>query len=312
MSRFRENAAPTGAGGPTFLGVTKGVDVTGGETVGVTLGLEDWELWQTAQRLSRRTIDERIRIIRQLHVDTKVQPKSVTAIDIVRWFATHDDWSASTTATYSGSLNAWFKWLQIHDQRPDNPMLKVGTPRVPTREPRPISDDAVLRLLQTSMRTKTRVKIHLALLAGLRVHEIAKVRGEDIDFDRNLLWVTGKGGATKSIPLHPRLRELASEMPRAGWWFPMVGAPSEHVHSGSVSDVIGRTMRRAGIRATPHALRHWYATTLLDDGADIRIVQELMRHKSISSTQIYTGVSGERQQDAVSRLNLARGLRPAA
>lgn len=286
--------------------------VTNGENVGATLGLDDWELWQTAQRLSRRTIDERIRVVRQLHIDTGIQPRAVTAVDIVRWFADHDQWSASTTATYSGSLTAWFKWLQLHDQRPDNPMIKVGAPRVPAREPRPLSDDAVLRLLQTSMRAKTRVKIHLALLAGLRVHEIAKVRGEDIDFDRNLLWVTGKGGATKSIPLHPRLRELASEMPRSGWWFPMSGAPTEHVRSGSVSDVIGRTMRRANVAGTPHALRHWYATTLLDEGTDIRIVQELMRHRSISSTQIYTSVSSDRRRDAVSRLDLARALRPAA
>jgi integrase/recombinase XerD len=65
-------------------------------------------------------------------------------------------------------------------------------------------------------------------------------------------------------------------------------------------------MRRAGVPGTPHALRHWYATSLLDDGNDLRTVQELMRHKSIQSTQIYTKVSGRRQREAIDGLNLMR------
>ncbi len=95
-------------------------------------------------------------------------------------------------------------------------------------------------------------------------------------------------------------------MPATGWWFPMRGYPSEHVLSKSVSDIVGRTMRRAGVAGTPHSLRHWYATSLLDDGNDLRTVQELLRHKSIQSTQIYTRVSDSRQRDAITALNLGR------
>lgn len=275
--------------------------------VGPTLGLDDWEIWQTAQRLSRRTIDERVRVLRKLHTETRIQPQSIEAVDIVRWIADNADWSDSTAATYSSYLTAWFKWLQVTDRRMDNPMVKVGTPKLPDREPRPISDRAVLTLLQTPMRSKTRAMILLALLAGLRVHEIAKIRGEDFDHPAGLLWVKGKGRKLKSVPLHPRLVELASEMPEAGWWFPMRGAPTEHVLAKSVSDIVGRTMRRAGVPGTPHALRHWFGSTLLDEEVDIRVVQELLRHKSIASTQIYTSVPTHRRRDAITRLNLARG-----
>lgn len=279
-----------------------------------TLGLTDWEIWQTAQRLSRTTIEERVRVIHKLHAETGIQPQSIEAVDIVRWLAEHDDWSDSTTATYAAYLSAWFKWLQVTDRRIDNPMIKVGTPRQPEREPRPVADAAVIALLQTSMRSKTRAMILLALLAGLRVHEIAKVRGEDFDLQSGLLWVKGKGRKTKSVPLHPILVELAGDMPAAGWWFPMRGYPSEHVHSKSVSDVVGRTMRRAGIAGTPHALRHWFGSTLLDEDVDIRVVQELMRHKSIASTQIYTAVPTGRRREAITRLDIMRGaqrIRPA-
>jgi len=115
--------------------------------------------------------------------------------------------------TYISYLAAWFKWLQLTDRRVDNPMVKVGTPHAPDREPRPVSDVDVAALLRTRMWTTTRAMILLALLAGLRAHEIAKVRGEDFDFGTRVLWVKGKGRRLKSVPLHPMLVELASQMP---------------------------------------------------------------------------------------------------
>ncbi|WP_245906464.1 tyrosine-type recombinase/integrase [Mycolicibacterium palauense] len=274
-----------------------------------TTGVTDWEVWQVAQRLSRRTIEERLRVIRLLHIETEQQPVSIDATGIVRWVADHDDdWSDSTACTYTSYLAAWFKWLQLTDRRADNPMVKVGTPRSPDREPRPISDADVVKLMQTRMWTSTRRMITLALLAGLRVHEIAKMRGEDVDLGSRMLWVRGKGKRLKSVPLHPMLTELASEMPAAGWWFPMRGHESEHILSKSVSDIIGRTMRRAGIRGSAHCLRHWYATTMLDNGVDIRVVQELMRHKSLATTQIYTKVADGRRQEAILTLDPWRAV----
>ncbi len=277
-----------------------------------TLGVDDWKIWQVAQRLSRRTIEERVRVIRTLHAETGIQPANIAAIDIVEWMADHEEWSDATAATYTSYLSAWFKWLQIVDRRVDNPMVKVGTPRVPDREPRPVSDADVVKLLQTRMWTSTRRMILIALLAGLRVHEIAQIRGEDVDFGTRLLWVKGKGKRLKSVPMHPLLVEMASEMPGAGWWFPMRGQESEHVLSKSVSDVIGRTMRRAGVRGTPHALRHWYASTMLENGVDIRVVQELLRHKSLATTQIYTKVPDGQRHAAIAGLDPWRAVRPVS
>ncbi|WP_264071929.1 tyrosine-type recombinase/integrase [Mycolicibacterium komossense] len=274
------------------------------------MAVADWEVWQTAQRLSRKTIDERLRVIRQLHAETEQQPIRIDAAGIVRWVADHDDdWSDSTACTYTSYLSAWFKWLQLTDRRIDNPMVKVGTPRAPDREPRPTSDADVAKLLKTRMWTSTRRMILIALLAGLRVHEIAKIRGEDVDLGSRLLWVRGKGKRLKSVPLHPLLVELASEMPAAGWWFPMRGHEGEHVLAKSVSDIIGRTMRRAGVRGTPHCLRHWYASTMLANGVDIRVVQELLRHKSLATTQIYTKVPDGHRHEAIATLDVWRALR---
>lgn len=150
----------------------------------VVVGLDDWELWQCAQRLSPRTVGERIRVVRQLYEETGVQPMHAQALDIVRWTVDHnDDWSDSTASAYTGYLRCWFKWLQIVDRRVDDPMVKIKAPKVPERVARPIADADVPKLLAARMWSSTRRMILLALLAGLRVSEIARVKGQDIDLE---------------------------------------------------------------------------------------------------------------------------------
>lgn len=290
--------------------VTVAPCVTTGYNNKMSIHLTDWEVWQYASRKSEVTITERVRVIRQFHLETEVQPARAEALDIVRWLAGHTEWSDSTIATYTSYLNAWFKWLQVQELRLDNPMVKVGSAKYPDRVPRPVDDSDLVKLLTTSMRNRTRVMILLAALAGLRVHEIAKFRGEDIEREGTMMRVTGKGRRTELIPMHPILIEAALVMPARGWWFPSNSrCPGQHIRSKSVSDIIGRTMRRAKIAGTPHGLRHWFGTTLLDDGADLRTVQMLLRHKSIQSTQGYTKIRDERRVEAVGRLDIFRSTR---
>lgn len=273
----------------------------------VVIGLDDWQLWQHAQRLSPRTIEERVRVVRLLHAEAGVQPIEATSLHIVQWTISHlDNWSDSTAAAYHSYLSAFYKWLQVVDRRVDNPMVKITAPRVPERVARPIADGDIPKLLNARMWNSTRAMILLALLAGLRVSEIANVRGKDVDLEARLLWVKGKGKRLRSLPLRPLLFELAYTMPATGLWFPMRGHPDMPMLGRSVSDVIGRTMRRAGVAGTPHSLRHWFGTSLLDDGNDLRTVQELLRHKSIQTTQIYPRVSTGRQRAAVTGLSLGR------
>lgn len=270
--------------------------------------IQEWMLWQLAARLSDVTVSERIRVIIEFADGIQTAPAHAQPMDIVRWLSRHTEWSAATAATYHSYLRAWFKWLCIMDYRPDNPMVKLHAPRYPERFARPVTDDDLVALLTTNMHHRTRIMILLAALAGLRVSEISRVRGEDIDLSAPKMYVLGKGQTRKWLPLHPLLVDAALTMPRRGWWFPANSRrQGDHVHSKSVSDIIGNAMRRAGARGTPHALRHWIGTTLLDDGADLRTVQELLRHASVATTQIYTKVPDARRHDAINRLNPFRG-----
>ncbi len=223
----------------------------------------------------------------------------------MRWQRDHtDDWSDATAATYHSYLRAWFKWLILNDYRIDDPMLKLGAPRYPDRVPRPIPDDALLKLLCTPMHHRTRIMILVAALAGLRVSEVARVKGSDIDLSRNIIYTYGKGKKRNALPLHHLLAEAALTMPARDYWFPANSTrPGQHVRGKSVSDIIGQAMRRADVPGTPHTLRHWYGTTLLDEGADMRTVQELLRHKSMSTTALYTKVPDRKRHSAINRLN---------
>jgi hypothetical protein len=117
------------------------------------------------------------------------------------------------------------------------------------------------------------------------------------------LRVTGKGARTDTIPLHPLLVAAALTMPIRGWWFPAnARRPGQHLHSKSVSDIIGNAMRRAGIPGTPHSLRHWYGTNLVSSGADLRTAQTLLRHANLQTTAVYVQVADGKRVEAIDRL----------
>ncbi|PQZ91709.1 integrase [Arthrobacter sp. MYb227] len=189
--------------------------------------------------------------------------------------------------------------------RDDDPTLKVPSPKRPKSVPRPISTEQLMETLKYANRKRTRMMILLAAFAGLRVHEIAKIRGEDIDRYGATLTVNGKGGKTAVLPLHDVLLTECQEWPTFGYWFPNYEKDGGPVIPKAVGAAIQRTMERAKIHGTAHQLRHWYATTLLESGVDVRIVQELLRHESLATTQIYTKVSDKQRRLGMNSLQVA-------
>lgn len=260
-----------------------------------------WRTWQLAQGLSPVTIKERLRVVARMAEHAGVPATDVTTDELMSWLA--DVPTRPAKSAYFQAIRSWFRWLMVVDLRVDDPTAKVRTPRRPRVEPHPVPSEYLPLLLVGRMYSRTRAMVLLALMAGLRVHEIAKIKGEDLDLIGNRLRVTGKGGVRAYLPLHPLLAELAAEMPRAGYWFPARGDRAGHVLGRSVSTLIGSAMRRNGVPGSAHSLRHWYGTTLLRGGADLRTTQELLRHSSVATTQIYTQVSEGSKVRAIRRLD---------
>ena len=264
-----------------------------------TLGdlLDAWRLRGLAAGHSDRTIDPPCATIECLALT--VSPLDATRDDLTAWLGEMvgpdgEPVMRSTKATYRAHLRAFYGWLLDTDRRDDDPSDRLPTPRVPRGIPHPLTPTEVVAVLGAcadSRAWQTRAYITLAAFAGLRAHEIAKVRGEDFRGDE--IRVTGKGGVVSTVPMVPIIARLAETMPRAGWWFPS-GSAAGHVHRCSVSSAIQRAFQRAGVQAVPHALRHHYCTQVLrSSGGDLRTTQRAARHASPATTAIYTQVADE-------------------
>lgn len=259
-----------------------------------------WTTAMQAEGLAARTWTAWPSIVRRAAAATGQHPTALTGPALTGYLAGHSN--PNTRATYYRGLSAWCAWLVRAGHRPDDPMADVRPPRVPRGEPHPISTTALERLLSTRLHRKTRMMILLGAYAGLRVHEIAKVRAEDVDLDEGTLRVVGKGGVDAVLPLHPLIAKAAAGMPGRGWWFPSIDGRRRPVLASSVSLTISGAMTRAGVRGTAHSLRHWHATALLEAGADAVTVQKSMRHRSLATTQIYVRITDDRLREAIGRL----------
>lgn len=257
-----------------------------------------------AQGLSERTIGERISTIRCLLEHAHTTPFDLAPEHIQTYLARK--LSPATRATYHASIRAFCAWMQRTRERPDNPADQTPRPRRPKSRPRPIATTQLDALLEAANRRRTRTYILLAAFAGLRVHEIAKIHGRDIDPYTNVLTVVGKGGKVAQVPLHDELLEEVAHYPRDAYWFPAYTATkAPHVTATAVSQAVSGAMERAGFNGKPHQLRHFYGTELVRAGVNLRVVQTLMRHESPATTAIYTEVDFDQLRDGIAALRRA-------
>jgi integrase/recombinase XerC len=235
------------------------------------------------------------------------------AADFRAWLANrHGKGLARTsTARALAALRSFYRYLD-REQGWHNPALKaLRTPRLPRRLPRPLSADQALQLLDASpaaARLDWLAKRDSALLlllygAGLRIGEALALNraaaGRDPAELRSLL-ITGKGGKQRLVPVLPVIAAAIADYLAAHPYqeaAPLfLGARGKRLQAPIVRRLMQDLRRRLGLpeSATPHALRHSFATHLLAGGADLRTIQELLGHASLSTTQGYTGVDGER------------------
>ena len=273
--------------------------------------LKSWDTAMNAQSFSQNTITERTRIVRQFEAATRVDAIAAEPEVLVTWFASLP--SLATRHSYYYSLNAWFHWLNLNDYRLDNPLIRVPKFKQPKREPRPITSGQLQKVLESDLRAPVRTRILCGAFNGLRIHEIAKIHGSELDHTEGLLQVTGKGGLTRVIPVHPLVLEDARQYPRDGYWFPPQSGNTRfpHVGSHSVGVSISTAFARVGVKMTPHQLRHYFATSLLAGEVDSRIVQKLMRHESLATTAKYMGVSMPQQREALTKLDVSGFINPS-
>jgi integrase/recombinase XerC/integrase/recombinase XerD len=224
---------------------------------------------------------------------------------------------AATVARKLAALRACFRTLRADGIVAQSPADLVASPKRPQGLPRVLRPDELAALLDsipaaTPLELRDRALFELAYACGLRAEELVRLDVASIGFDAEEVRAEGKGSKTRIVPAgEPALAALARYLERAR---PALAAGHEEralflSKSGrrlSTSDVRRRVKvwaRRAALQGgiSPHVLRHSFATHLLDGGADLRTIQELLGHSSLSTTQIYTRVESARLRDAYAR-----------
>jgi site-specific recombinase XerD len=213
--------------------------------------------------------------------------------------------------TVNQTLNALrFLYTDLYDK----PFVVGSLPR-PKKEqrlPDVMNESEVARLFSVVRNLKYKTMLMLAYASGLRVGELVRIRIEDIDGQRGLIHIRdAKGMRDRYTVLPASLRGQLNEywkvaqLPTRGWLFPGQ-EPGHHVSERSVQNVFLNSARDAGIGKTVsmHSLRHSFATHLLEHGTDIRYIQELLGHRSVKTTEIYTHVSRRLIQKIKSPLDI--------
>lgn len=258
----------------------------------MTTELVDYRDWMVQRGLAARTVEQRFEFARRVFRSWQGWQGDQHS---VRAFLA--PYAGHSRRTYYDHFVALFSWLVATGRVCSSPMPDVKRPRKPRPRPRPLSAEDAAASLEAAT-GDLRAWLLLGRYAGLRAHEIAKFAGEDID--STSLYVLGKGGQHAVLPTHPVLWDLAQLYPRRGFWFP--GRDGGHMTGHNVTMRISRHFQGLGIDGSSHRNRHLYGTNLLRSGANLRVVQELMRHADLGTTLLYLGVDELEKVEAIRRL----------
>ena len=218
------------------------------------------------------------------------------------------DRKKSSVGRKLAALKGFFRYLMTTGQIEKDPLLLIQTPKQDKPLPTFLSVDDVFQLLggikiHNSLDIRDRAILEVFYSTGIRVSELVGLNWGDIDFQLGIVRVVGKGSKERIVPIGEvaiqTLRDYSLEL-RKKWDLSCKGESSvflnnrgNRITTRSVARIVEKQLKKSGIaiRIGPHGLRHSFATHLLNSGADLRVIQELLGHASLSTTQRYTHVN---------------------
>jgi integrase/recombinase XerD len=240
---------------------------------------------------------------------------SATTAEIERYLAElrAEGRSPATIARRTAAARSFFRHLMLLGRRTENPAAGVALPRKNRRLPRTLSPSEAERLIDAAAGTtprslRDRALVELLYGAGLRVSEAVGLGKTDVQLDQRLVRATGKGGKERVVPLgRPAADALRRYLSRGRPHLDRRHRPELFLNAqgggltrAGVFLVLRRLAEQAGLepeRVHPHLLRHSFATHLLEGGADLRSVQEMLGHADLATTELYTHVSDHRRRE---------------
>lgn len=230
-------------------------------------------------------------------------------------FLRDQEYSRSTTARKLATLRSFYKFCLRRGYVTSNPVAPIRTPKQEKRLPKFLEYEEVRKLVEspedgTLLGARDRAMFETLYSTGLRVSELVALNREDVDLTGEALHVRGKGKKERLTPIGPtaiaairRYLEMRDADPRKATFDPQalfVNKHGQRLSTRSVRRKLDKYLLQAGLdpSVSPHTLRHSFATHMLNKGADLRSVQELLGHQSISTTQVYTHLTTQRLKKA--------------
>ncbi len=260
----------------------------------------------TARRFKEKVQKDYVRHVRNYAAFLHRSPDTATSED-VRSFQLHMAKQQIGAPTINSAIAALRFFFNVTLERPDL-VRHLKTVHEPRKAPIVLSQEEVVRLLEAAPGLKYKAAFSVAYGAGLRVSEVVSLKVSDIDSERMTLRVEqGKGQRDRYVMLSPQLLEVLREWRRAAqpwaWLFPGQN-PVNPMTARQLGRAVHTAAREAGIakRVSPHTLRHSFATHLLEQNVDIRVIQVLLGHAKLETTALYTRVAVNTIRDVTSPL----------
>lgn len=263
-----------------------------------------------------------------VHIDLKKHGGSLpqaSSDDLRGWLTRFNKLKkgAATQAKYLSALKQYYRFLVSEQQRADNPVTVLDRPKTKRPLPKGLTPDEINKLLASAddldgiAGLRLTVLVELLYGSGLRATELVGLPVGSVRLGQPYMVVRGKGNKERVAPLSAAaqcaladyMQHLAKNKTKSKFLFPSDRAISGHLTRQRLFQLLKDLAVQAGVepsRVRPHAVRHTFATHLLEGGADLRSVQKLLGHSDIATTQIYTAVSSQRLHKALANHPLAK------
>lgn len=211
------------------------------------------------------------------------------------------------------SIKGFFNWLSINETIRHNPALAIEQPKLPKRLPKVLSIKEINEILSSSMTITDKAVLELLYACGLRVSELTDIQLNNIDLNARFLRCTGKGSKERIVPIGKKAcnalkayfkeRDYITKKLNIKSKYCFLKENGKRLTRQDVYVFIHNLGKNVDKNISPHTIRHSFATHLLENGADLRVVQELLGHSDVSTTQLYTHISKKRLKEIYFSIN---------
>ena len=277
--------------------------------------LSDYSYYLRIERaLSPNTVEAYTSDIESFFSQVAVEPAHVSTQDIIDYLSVNDRLSKRSQSRLLSSFRSFFDWLVMEGDRKDNPCDPIDSPKLGRYLPEVLSVEEVTSIINSVDISKWNGKRDRAVLeilygCGLRVSEAVGLKISNVYLEEGFVRVVGKGDKERIVPMGEMAAEAVKEYMAAR---PEPASPQfddilflnrfgKAISRVALFSMVKRQAMAAGVNKeiSPHTFRHSFATHLIENGADLRVVQEMLGHESILTTEIYTHIDSSTWQETI-------------